>query len=523
MGATRSAMTTMAGLFALALLDGGATAWGDGFSVTRSDDPAPGACQPNDCSLREAILAANDTIGPDTIFLQPVTYVVALNGSDTDLTGDLDIRSDLTILCQATIDGQAQGRILDIGEDVNVTLLELVLQNANTSLATNGALNGGAVEIEGGSLTVHSSVFRNNLTQSQGGGIYTRDGAVLAVDDTLFLDNGASSGAAIFVNGDATISDSWFEGNAAELRGAALYVQGTESDVTLERISLIDNDGGGSSGGAVLFLGRDLQVDNLFATGNDCLNGNGGALATTGTAHGKSVRIRQAIFSDNEADNGGALYLADDEDPVDIAHVAFVDNRSERQGGAVYTTGGLIAIANATFSGNSAGTDGGAVHLFGMTLGLRHVTMTGGSANRGSAISIGGSTAVSALTLANSIIDGTCRLADAATLTSQGGNVESPGNTCALNLGSDQTGVSAQALGLLSRQQSAGTTPWHPLTRTSVAQGAGVPAVCEALPDDQLFRSRAFSCSAGAVDGGGMLVDGFETGTALGADEDLAP
>ena len=36
---------------------------GTTFTVTRFDDPGPGPCQPGDCSLREAVMAANAKIG----------------------------------------------------------------------------------------------------------------------------------------------------------------------------------------------------------------------------------------------------------------------------------------------------------------------------------------------------------------------------------------------------------------------------------------------------------------------------
>src|SRR4051812_24455603 len=35
------------------------------FTVPRADDPIPGTCDVGDCSLREAIMAANASAGPD--------------------------------------------------------------------------------------------------------------------------------------------------------------------------------------------------------------------------------------------------------------------------------------------------------------------------------------------------------------------------------------------------------------------------------------------------------------------------
>jgi len=49
------------------------------FIVTRQDDPAPNGCNPGDCSLREAVNAANSNsaLGPrDIIQLAGVTYTL---------------------------------------------------------------------------------------------------------------------------------------------------------------------------------------------------------------------------------------------------------------------------------------------------------------------------------------------------------------------------------------------------------------------------------------------------------------
>ncbi len=499
------------------------TAWSETFNPTRFDDPVPNGCQPGDCSLREAVLAANDTPEADTIVLSNGTYQVLLNGSESSLTGDLDVRSGMRIRGPATIDGQNQGRIFDIDDESHVLFEDLTLQNANSSLATNGTLNGGAVQVSSGSLTLRSVVLRDNATQAQGAGVYTIDGAILRVEDSVFYNNVADNGAGIFVTDDLTVRNTVFLDNRADLRGAAVYVQGTQSDATFREVSLIGNESLGSGGGAVLFLGRDLRIDNLLATGNQCLDGFGGVLTTTGTAHGKSVLITNALFLDNEAEDGGALSLADDEDPVEIIHSAFVDNSALDNAGAIYTTGGLIDIANVTFSGNSAVGDGGTLWLFGKTIAFRQVTITGGSADRGSALFVGGSTAISEATLVNTIVEGDCTFVNADTVSSGGGNVESPGNSCGFNDASDQRGVSAQDLGIGPLQQADGVTPFHPLGPSSVARGAGVPLVCAALTLDQVFGPRASNCSAGSIDGAVLFADGFQDLPSVGSNLDFNP
>ena len=49
------------------------------IDVTRFDDP-PGPCDVSGCSLRQAVLLANSTPGPDTITLHPGKYKLKLTG-----------------------------------------------------------------------------------------------------------------------------------------------------------------------------------------------------------------------------------------------------------------------------------------------------------------------------------------------------------------------------------------------------------------------------------------------------------
>src|SRR5688572_22747128 len=96
---------------------------GDTFRVTRTNDPNPGNCLQNDCSLREAVLAANDASGPDKVVLpnrrRPYRLTIANaipTGEDAGAEGDLDVTGDPLILRhkgrgRATIDQRALDRV----------------------------------------------------------------------------------------------------------------------------------------------------------------------------------------------------------------------------------------------------------------------------------------------------------------------------------------------------------------------------------------------------------------------------
>ncbi|HEX5984013.1 MAG TPA: hypothetical protein VFY69_07395, partial [Solirubrobacterales bacterium] len=54
-----SRASTAAAIAAVLLLCATASAAAATYTVTRTDDPIPGPCEPADCSLREALTAAN--------------------------------------------------------------------------------------------------------------------------------------------------------------------------------------------------------------------------------------------------------------------------------------------------------------------------------------------------------------------------------------------------------------------------------------------------------------------------------
>src|SRR5437879_5081108 len=68
------------------------------LTVTRTDDPTPGPCN-SDCSLRDAVIAANAGSGGDTIVLPRGVFRLQIpgTGEDAAATGDLDLLKNVTI------------------------------------------------------------------------------------------------------------------------------------------------------------------------------------------------------------------------------------------------------------------------------------------------------------------------------------------------------------------------------------------------------------------------------------------
>ena len=143
-------------LAAVALLATASAASAVTYRPTRTDDPKPNGCKAKDCTLREAVIAANASGTPATILLRPgKRYVLTRKGAGENaaLTGDLDISSGpLTVKTEgggknnpATIDANRIDRIFDGSLTLNGVTLRDGLASGNTG--AGGAIRGDVLDI----------------------------------------------------------------------------------------------------------------------------------------------------------------------------------------------------------------------------------------------------------------------------------------------------------------------------------------------------------------------------------------
>ena len=153
------------------------------FVVTTTEDHNDGFCDA-DCSLREAIIAANETELHDTILLPSGTYTLTLAGSGEDegLTGDLDIRNGLTIIGDGPETTTIDAGGLTGGPDRVFDIHSITIGAYNvdfTSLAITGGRawghQGGGIRNKWVDLVLHNSSVRANSAKD-GGGIYSQFG-----------------------------------------------------------------------------------------------------------------------------------------------------------------------------------------------------------------------------------------------------------------------------------------------------------------------------------------------------------
>jgi len=199
---------------ALSLITSG-PALADTFEVTKTLDTRDGKCDA-DCSLREAIIAANQHPGADIVMVPAGEYVLQRVGQDDQAAvGDLDILADLTLIgagAESTlINGNRIDRVFETHMPAVVRLSGLTIQNGGTGSG------GGIYNHTGGTLTLESCTLSGNSANSasaegSGGGIYN-GGTLTLTNCTLSSDSGYSGGG-IYNDGTATLTSCTLSGNS---------------------------------------------------------------------------------------------------------------------------------------------------------------------------------------------------------------------------------------------------------------------------------------------------------------------
>ena len=399
---------------------------GPGFVVNSTADTDDGICAvvtENDCTLREAINAANGYSGTATItfasgvFSTPQT--INLTGVLPDITGTIVINGPGSGLL--TVDGNSADRVFVSNSATSLTLDGLTIAHGS---ATGP---GGGIDVTQGSLTVSNSTLTGNTATTRGGGIYYNGSSTLEVSNTIFTGNTATvfGGALTVRNGTATLTGCTLSGNTATY-GGGLFNWDTTSVInsTFSNNQTTGNGGGGIynqgsmltvtgsefSGNTADFGGGIATVDYAAIVSNSVFSANTALLASGGGgiyAQGSrtTLAITNSIFDGNLANNvngsGGGLTVSADILTATVTGSTFSGNSAGNNGGGI-STAGPLSVTNSTISGNSAAATGGGIDTrSGATTTLNNTTISGNSAGgNGGGIYINGGT----LNLNNNII-----------------------------------------------------------------------------------------------------------------------
>ncbi len=307
------------------------------FTVTKTADTNDGVCNA-DCSLREAIVAANANVDADTIIVPAGVYLLNLTpGSDENAaaTGDLDLTGSVTIngagAGSAIIDGGNADRVFDIAPliacNCTISLSGLTIRNGK-AFSTNANVGGGIYIGTGVTVNINNSVIADNQSQSSGGGGIQNGGSLTLSNVTMQNNSALGTGGAINNIGALTINTSSFLTNTAEAGGALYINTGAANGVNIAGSVFANNRAVATAGGAV---------------------DNGGAIAIDADG---AVSITKSSFTSNSAaQNGGAIYLNDSATEAAVATMTLSFNRiagntATTAGSGLFRTTGTATAEN---------------------------------------------------------------------------------------------------------------------------------------------------------------------------------
>lgn len=256
------------------------------FTVTKTADTADGVCDA-DCSLREAIIAANALTGADTIAVPAGVYTLTIagRGEDAGATGDFDITDALAIngadARTTIIDGGGLDRLFDLTGSVITSLSDLTIRNGNPGIDKAGGIsnrsttltisdvmltgntadgNGGGLDAGGASTTTitNSTISDNSSTSNRGGGVFSQ--GTLSLTNVTVSGNAARFGGGLNCAASCTATNVTVTANSASTDGDGIRTQDAGS-ISLKNSIVADNAAGQECSGTVVSLGNNLSSD----------------------------------------------------------------------------------------------------------------------------------------------------------------------------------------------------------------------------------------------------------------------
>lgn len=481
------------------------------FFVTRHDDPSPDGCVPDDCSLREAVLAANEHTGmQNTVVLGSGSF--GLPGGP--LVFDGEIRISGAGMDETTIEGNGEYAVLRATPGSSI-YLQYVTVEGHDAHALDYSVNGTNILYE---------------VRTRAGSEIWPTNAFGNVDGSMVVSNCELHA---YLNASSMASVRMYDSRLRHVYLNELVVNHPQ-DVSLSRV-VIDGDlEPGHGGGLLLAVSGDIELSHVTVQHTEAgmliyespqsavidhllYLDNTMPLSLSVPA---SLAISDSEFRGNHNEatpNGpGALRAKSDGANVTIRNSSFIDNvGSGLAGGAVFVhEGASLNVINSTFSGNTFTAEAAADNARGAAIGYEsHATVTGISLThvtivapgfapfgiQGSAIGGNGGGSGLSLGVFNSIVRGSCKL-DANAMDMAVGNIESTGNTCAFPAATNQVSVSIADLALGAPGSNGGPTPTIMPGPSSVAINAADATFCYATDQRGYARPAGGECDAGSVE-----------------------
>jgi CSLREA domain-containing protein len=270
-----------------------------------------------DCSLREAILAANSNAAvdgcpagsdDDLVMLKAGIYTLSIagQGEQASLTGDLDITATegLTIqgagVTSTTIDAGGIDRAFDVHNMLSrVTIRDLTIQNGRVMTGQgSGAIHNLGI------MTLTDTIIQNNRTEGatadDGGGAICNGCGMgtgsMSILRSIIRDNSADRGGGIFSNVPLTIVQSSIISNSARVGGGLVNYALPANGITLINSTISGNSARNNAGGIA-------QSDGTLTITNSTIARNISGLAAGINIAGGKVRLHATLIAENVGEN----------------------------------------------------------------------------------------------------------------------------------------------------------------------------------------------------------------------------
>ncbi len=274
------------------------------FNVTKTDDTTDGICDA-DCSLREAIIAANNAPGTDIIFIPSGIY---------KLTEDLDITDSITIRGTSDndtiLDGNMQAVIFKIKGPITVNINDLTVMNGKGEFDSSG---GAGVSNLGGIVNISDCAIMSNKSEGEGGGIRNFNGDMTIINSTIsgnFADYGGG-GISIFKGKISIINSTISHNGGGGILNWVGNVNITNCAIFGNSASVVDSGLGISNGGEMIITNSSITGNGDFS--GQLLDSNGGGIHNSGKLKLNSCTITDnAAFAFQNIESGGGIFNSND-------------------------------------------------------------------------------------------------------------------------------------------------------------------------------------------------------------------
>ncbi len=219
----------------------------------------------------------------------------------------------------------------------------------NVEFVDNRADTGAGLSSSDSAFSAENVTFTGNAA-GRGGALSHNGEKRAAIRSSSFLENRASQGGAVLIQGPIDLTGTRIQANAATTGGGVYHERG---EFTFSRLQFVQNEA--ENGAAISSWSSDKITGNksVFAKNHSRRHGAG-----LHRSQGGQVELHQLTFVGNTAVVKGGAFFADSGEGI-VRDVAFIDNRA-RRGGGLYMDAGLD-VRRALFLNNQAEDTGGAV------------------------------------------------------------------------------------------------------------------------------------------------------------------